>query len=109
MLYEVITIPVRGDAGRRIRSAFVPQSGCCFVASDYSQVELRVLAHLAEGKVDLVIGTHRLIQGDIRFKRLGLVIIDEEQRFGVRQKERLKRLRAEVDVLTLTATRNNFV
>jgi len=64
----------------------------------------RVVADLAEGKVDLVIGTHRLIQGDIRFKRLGLVIIDEEQRFGVRQKERLKRLRAEVDVLTLTAT-----
>jgi transcription-repair coupling factor (superfamily II helicase) len=51
-----------------------------------------------------VIGTHRLIQKDIRFKKLGLVIIDEEQRFGVRQKERLKQLRAEVDLLTLTAT-----
>jgi len=63
-----------------------------------------VLADLANGKVDLVIGTHRLIQRDIRFARLGLVIIDEEQRFGVRQKERLKQLRAEVDLLTLTAT-----
>jgi transcription-repair coupling factor (superfamily II helicase) len=63
-----------------------------------------VLHDLAEGKVDIVIGTHRLIQRDIRFGRLGLVIIDEEQRFGVRQKERLKQLRAEVDLLTLTAT-----
>jgi transcription-repair coupling factor (superfamily II helicase) len=63
-----------------------------------------VLAELATGKIDIVIGTHRLIQKDIKFKQLGLVIIDEEQRFGVRQKERLKALRAEVDLLTLTAT-----
>ncbi len=63
-----------------------------------------VLAGLAEGKVDIVIGTHKLLQPDIRFKDLGLVIIDEEHRFGVRQKERFKALRAEVDVLTLTAT-----
>ena len=63
-----------------------------------------VLADLESGKVDIVIGTHKLLQRDIRFKRLGLVIIDEEQRFGVRQKERLKQLRAEVDLLTLTAT-----
>ncbi|MFT5372633.1 MAG: transcription-repair coupling factor (superfamily II helicase), partial [Lysobacterales bacterium] len=63
-----------------------------------------VLEELKTGKVDLVIGTHRLLQRDMRFKRLGLVIIDEEQRFGVRQKERLKQLRAEVDLLTLTAT-----
>ncbi|MDX1434304.1 MAG: transcription-repair coupling factor [Gammaproteobacteria bacterium] len=63
-----------------------------------------VIADLAAGKVDIVIGTHQLLQDDIRFKRLGLVIIDEEHRFGVRQKERLKRLRAESDVLTLTAT-----
>jgi transcription-repair coupling factor (superfamily II helicase) len=63
-----------------------------------------VLEGLASGRVDLVIGTHKLIQSDIRFKNLGLVIIDEEHRFGVRQKEQLKRLRAEVDVLTLTAT-----
>ncbi|MCL2309521.1 MAG: transcription-repair coupling factor, partial [Proteobacteria bacterium] len=59
---------------------------------------------LAGGSIDLVIGTHKLIQPDIHFKNLGLVIIDEEHRFGVRQKEQLKKLRAEVDVLTLTAT-----
>jgi len=62
------------------------------------------LEGLAEGRIDLVIGTHRLIQPDVKFANLGLVIIDEEHRFGVRQKEKLKRLRAEVDVLTLTAT-----
>ena len=64
----------------------------------------QVLVQLANGQADIVIGTHRLIQKDIRFKKLGLVIIDEEQRFGVRQKERLKQLRTEVDLLTLTAT-----
>ncbi|MDX1460089.1 MAG: transcription-repair coupling factor, partial [Xanthomonadales bacterium] len=64
----------------------------------------KVLEDLEQGKVDIVIGTHKLLQGDVRFDRLGLVIVDEEQRFGVRQKERLKQLRAEVDLLTLTAT-----
>ena len=59
---------------------------------------------MADGKVDIVIGTHKLLQSDVKFNRLGLVIIDEEHRFGVRQKERFKALRAEVDVLTLTAT-----
>ena len=59
---------------------------------------------LANGTVDLVIGTHKLIQPDVKFKNLGLVIIDEEHRFGVRQKEQLKKMRAEVDMLTLTAT-----
>ena len=59
---------------------------------------------LAHGAVDIVIGTHKLLDGGIRYKRLGLVVIDEEHRFGVRQKERFKALRAEVDVLTLTAT-----
>ncbi len=62
------------------------------------------LAGLAAGRVDIAIGTHKLIGRDIKFKNLGLVIIDEEHRFGVHQKERLKALRAEVDVLTLTAT-----
>ncbi len=62
------------------------------------------LEGLKAGQIDLVIGTHKLLQRDVRFKNLGLVIIDEEHRFGVRQKERLKELRAEVDVLTLTAT-----
>jgi transcription-repair coupling factor (superfamily II helicase) len=59
---------------------------------------------LASGEVDIVIGTHKLLSREISFKQLGLVIIDEEHRFGVRQKEALKRLRSEVDVLTLTAT-----
>jgi transcription-repair coupling factor (superfamily II helicase) len=62
------------------------------------------LKGLAEGNVDIVIGTHKLLQPDLKFKRLGLVIVDEEHRFGVKHKERLKRLRAEVDMLTLTAT-----
>ncbi len=66
--------------------------------------QAQTLAGLEAGSIDIVIGTHRLLQDDVRFKRLGLVIIDEEHRFGVRQKERLKALRAEVDVLTLTAT-----
>jgi transcription-repair coupling factor (superfamily II helicase) len=64
----------------------------------------QALKDLAEGKVDIAIGTHKLLQKDVKFTRLGLVIIDEEHRFGVRQKEALKALRAEVDVLTLTAT-----
>jgi len=59
---------------------------------------------LPEGKIDILIGTHKLLQDKLKFKDLGLIIIDEEHRFGVRQKERLKALRAEVDVLTLTAT-----
>jgi transcription-repair coupling factor (superfamily II helicase) len=62
------------------------------------------VAGLADGTVDIAIGTHKLIQKDVKFKNLGLVIIDEEHRFGVRQKEQLKQLRSEVDVLTLTAT-----
>jgi transcription-repair coupling factor (superfamily II helicase) len=66
--------------------------------------QAEALQALADGKLDIVIGTHRLIQKDVKFSRLGLVILDEEHRFGVRQKEQLKALRAEVDVLTLTAT-----
>ncbi len=62
------------------------------------------LAGLAEGRIDIAIGTHKLLSRDVKFRQLGLVIIDEEHRFGVRQKERLKALREEVDVLTLTAT-----
>jgi len=70
-----------------------------------SEAEQRqVLADLAAGAVDIVIGTHRLIQKDVQLKNLGLVIIDEEQRFGVTHKERLKQMRREVDVLTLSAT-----
>ena len=62
------------------------------------------LSQIGSGRVDIVIGTHRLLQSDVKFKDLGLVIIDEEHRFGVRQKERLKQLRSQGDVLTLTAT-----
>ncbi len=68
------------------------------------QEQAAALQQLAQGRIDIVIGTHRLLQPDVKFVRLGLVIIDEEHRFGVRQKETLKALRAEVDVLTLTAT-----
>ena len=64
----------------------------------------RTIERTAAGQVDIVIGTHRLLQRDVHFKNLGLVVIDEEQRFGVTHKERLKKMRAEVDVLTLTAT-----
>ena len=64
----------------------------------------KILRGLRDGTVDIVIGTHRLLQKDVRFRDLGLLVVDEEQRFGVAAKERLKRLRTEVDVLTLTAT-----
>lgn len=63
-----------------------------------------VLQDAAEGKVDILIGTHKLLQSDIQWKDLGLLIVDEEHRFGVRQKERIKAMRANVDILTLTAT-----
>lgn len=66
--------------------------------------QTEALAGLEAGNIDIIIGTHRLIQKDVKFKNLGLVILDEEHRFGVRQKEQLKAMRAEVDVLTLTAT-----
>ncbi len=77
----------------RLMSRFVSQSG-----------QAATVAGLADGTVDIVIGTHRLLSKDIRFRDLGLVVVDEEQRFGVAAKERLKQLRREVDVLTLSAT-----
>ncbi|PNT88739.1 transcription-repair coupling factor [Coxiella burnetii] len=64
----------------------------------------QITQELAEGKIDIIIGTHKLLSKDIRFKDLGLLIVDEEHRFGVTQKERIKSLRAHVDILTLTAT-----
>jgi transcription-repair coupling factor (superfamily II helicase) len=64
----------------------------------------KVLEGLITGEVDIVIGTHRLLSKDVHFKDLGLLVIDEEQRFGVRHKEQLKKLREHVDTLTLTAT-----
>ena len=69
-----------------------------------SKATKAALEGMADGTVDIVIGTHKLVQDDIKFKNLGLVIIDEEHRFGVRQKEQLKRLRTNVDILTMTAT-----
>jgi len=66
--------------------------------------QTKVVEELAEGRIDIVIGTHKLIQKNVKFKNLGLVIIDEEHRFGVRQKDQLKKLKSEVDILTLTAT-----
>jgi len=81
--------PVRVESLSRFRSA---------------KEQAAILEALAKGGIDIVIGTHRLLQKDVRFRDLGLVIVDEEHRFGVRDKERLKALRANVDVLTLTAT-----
>ncbi|MHB1192582.1 MAG: transcription-repair coupling factor [Longimicrobiales bacterium] len=81
--------PVRVDSLSRFRSAAESRD---------------LLGRLANGEVDVVIGTHRLLSHDVVFKDLGLLVVDEEQRFGVRHKERLKRMRAQVDVLTLTAT-----
>jgi len=69
-----------------------------------SRESSEIVKKLETGEIDIVIGTHKLLSRDVKLKRLGLVMIDEEHRFGVRQKEALKRLRAEVDVLTLTAT-----
>ncbi|CAM7653739.1 transcription-repair coupling factor [Atlantibacter hermannii] len=66
--------------------------------------QAQVLEQAAEGKVDILIGTHKLLQNDVRWKDLGLLIVDEEHRFGVRHKERIKAMRADVDILTLTAT-----
>ncbi len=68
------------------------------------QEQSNILFRLSKGAIDIVIGTHRLISGDVQFKDLGLLIIDEEQRFGVTHKETIKQMRTEVDVLTLTAT-----
>ncbi|MGH8540926.1 MAG: transcription-repair coupling factor, partial [Stenotrophobium sp.] len=82
-------LPIRIAALSRLRTA---------------KEQAATLKELESGSLDIVIGTHRLLQDDVRFKNLGLVVVDEEHRFGVRHKERLKNLRAEVDLLTLTAT-----
>jgi transcription-repair coupling factor (superfamily II helicase) len=68
------------------------------------QEQVQILKDLGEGKIDIIVGTHMLLSKNVRFPNLGLVVVDEEQRFGVRHKERLKQLRAEVDVMTLSAT-----
>lgn len=76
----------------------------CCVASAHRQSQKKSLERLAEGKLDILIGTHRILSKDVKFKDLGLLIIDEEQRFGVSDKEKIKKLKESVDVLTLTAT-----
>lgn len=69
-----------------------------------NKTHLKTIEDLAEGRVDIVVGTHKILQENVQFKNLGLMIVDEEHRFGVRDKERIKALRADVDMLTLTAT-----
>ena len=76
----------------------------CLSRFNSKKQQNEVIADLKNGKVDIIIGTHKLLQKDIGFKNLGLLIIDEEHRFGVKHKEQFKNLRAEVDILTLTAT-----
>ena len=82
----------------------LPAQGPAPVAVRRPGRQQATVAGLADGSVDLVIGTHRLLSKDVQFQDLGLVVVDEEQRFGVAAKERLKQLRREVDVLTLSAT-----
>ncbi|OBT13970.1 transcription-repair coupling factor [Vibrio sp. UCD-FRSSP16_10] len=82
-------LPVRVEVLSRFKSA---------------KEQKQILADVAEGKVDIIVGTHKLLQDDIKFADLGLLIVDEEHRFGVRQKEKMKSMRADVDILTLTAT-----
>ncbi len=88
-----------GSASRRF-----PSRSRCSAASARRSSRRKRIAKMEAGQVDIVIGTHRLLSKDVKFSDLGLVIVDEEQRFGVRHKERLKQLRKEVDVLTMSAT-----
>jgi len=106
----VLTIKVKADADLPTlqnfadRFADFPVKVASLSRFNNSKATKAALEGMADGTVDIVIGTHKLVQDDIKFKNLGLVIIDEEHRFGVRQKEQLKRLRANVDILTMTAT-----
>lgn len=86
------------------RLAEYPYTVACLNRFRPASEHKRIIASLAEGGIDVLIGTHRVVSPDVKFKDLGLAIIDEEQRFGVEHKERLKHLRATVDVLTMTAT-----
>src|SRR5207244_3109682 len=81
--------PVRSDMVSRFRS---------------KQEQKETIADLAAGKVDIIVGTHRLLSKDVQFRDLGLLVVDEEQRFGVSHKEKIKQLRKKVDVLTMSAT-----
>ncbi len=88
----------------RDRLSPFPVKWKCFLASAPKASKSASCSNVRDGKVDIIIGTHRLLSDDVSFKDLGLVIIDEEQRFGVAHKEKLKQWRTEVDVLTMTAT-----
>ncbi len=88
----------------RERFAGLPVSVECLNRFRTTAEQRRIVAALADGSLDMVIGTHRLLSSDVTFRRLGLLIIDEEHRFGVKHKEKIKKLRTRVDVLTLTAT-----
>ncbi len=88
----------------RDRFASFPVEVGCLTRFRSSSEQKKIIRHLAEGRLDLVVGTHRLLSRDVRFSRLGLLVVDEEHRFGVTHKEKIKKLRAAVDVLTLTAT-----
>ncbi len=88
----------------RERFASFPVEIACLNRFRTSRQQKEIVANLANGKIDLVVGTHRLLSKDIQFSKLGLLIVDEEHRFGVAHKEKIKRIKASVDVLTLTAT-----
>ncbi|BCO10858.1 hypothetical protein GF1_32340 [Desulfolithobacter dissulfuricans] len=88
----------------RDRFAGFPVEIACLNRFRSSAEQRKIVAGLADGTIDLVVGTHRLLSKDIVFNRLGLLIVDEEHRFGVSHKEKIKKMRAEVDILTLTAT-----
>ena len=86
------------------RFAGFPFSYACFSRFYSPKEQKETVRKLASGELDLVVGTHRLLSADIKFKDLGLLIVDEEQRFGVAHKEKIKALKTQVDVLTLSAT-----
>lgn len=88
----------------RERFASFPVEIACLNRFRTSRQQKEIVANLAAGKIDLVVGTHRLLSKDIQFKQLGLLVVDEEHRFGVAHKEKIKKIKATVDVLTLTAT-----
>ena len=102
----VPTTLLAGQHGQTFRERFANYPVRVEVMSRFisAKEQKAVIEGLADGSVDVVIGTHRLISGDIRFKDLGLLVVDEEQRFGVQHKEKIKQFKTGVDVLTLTAT-----
>ena len=80
--------------------------GCCAICRTQVRTSKKTISNLKKGQVDIIVGTHRILSKDVQFKDLGLLVVDEEQRFGVAHKEKIKQLKTNVDVLTLTATPN---